>query len=357
MNLLFSRRLIVPGGLLLLCAGLLAGCGDPEEIREYTVTKPPVIQERMLAAMVPQGSQTWFFKLTGPDAAVESEMERFLELVQSVRFPQPKTPAWDLPEKWQQTGSSGMRYATIQVPTPDKTLELTVTTLPTGEGDMEEYRLANVNRWRKQLGLKPISLADLPEETIEIPLKDAKASVVNLLGQKQEADGDQPPFAAMNRPSTTSTPRTPPATPTFDVPAEWSKTENDTYSLAAFEVMKGEAKVRITVTALGPLGGSLPSQVNRWRGQIGLPPADPAELAEAVDEMPIGEVTGHYVELVGPEDAPERTAILGVILSQPGRSWYFKMQGDSALALAEKARFQSFVKSVRFASAKEAGDE
>ena len=41
---------------------------------------------RMIAAIVPQGSQTWFYKLMGPASLVEQEKESFLKLVQTARY-------------------------------------------------------------------------------------------------------------------------------------------------------------------------------------------------------------------------------------------------------------------------------
>ncbi len=42
---------------------------------------------RLLGVSLPQGGQTWFFKLTGGEAAAARERAAFLQFVQSVRFP------------------------------------------------------------------------------------------------------------------------------------------------------------------------------------------------------------------------------------------------------------------------------
>ena len=42
---------------------------------------------RMVAAMVPVGDDTWFYKLTGDDAVVERQKETFTKFIQGVRYP------------------------------------------------------------------------------------------------------------------------------------------------------------------------------------------------------------------------------------------------------------------------------
>jgi len=59
--------------------------------------------------------------------------------------------AWTLPKGWEQNLSGGMRYATLKAPQPGK-LDISVVVLPGPAGG----ELANVNRWRGQIGLSPI---------------------------------------------------------------------------------------------------------------------------------------------------------------------------------------------------------
>ncbi len=368
---------ILAGLTAALLLGFILGCGEPEPIREYTVPKTdgeedsvsgmagqtntpgqstPAGQERMLAAMIPHGRLAWFFKLSGPDEPVENQMEGFLSLIQSVTFSPRGTPEWKLPAKWQQEGQSGMRFATITIPTADPALELSVIPLPMAEdGDNEGYKLENVNRWRRQLGLAPIAKADLKDEVIELTLADSnKAMVVNLLGHKPAGMPGQPPFANL-RPTPPRTPNTPPARtasqkPTFEVPENWTPAKNDTFSTQAFEMQKDGQKVRITVTPLGPLGDALPLHVNRWRRQINLPPAGPNELDQSLEKIEAGGLTGFYVKLVNQD------AILAGILPQAGRTWFIKLTGDAPLAIEEEPAFKTFVQSVRFSPNEEAGE-
>jgi hypothetical protein len=64
---------------------------------------------------------------------------------------------WTLPSGWSESrGGSGMRYATLASPVAGK-VDVSVTVLP-GEAGGE---LANVNRWRNQIGLPPLDDAGL----------------------------------------------------------------------------------------------------------------------------------------------------------------------------------------------------
>ncbi|MCS7022907.1 MAG: hypothetical protein NZU63_13895 [Gemmataceae bacterium] len=49
-----------------------------------------------------------------------------------------------------------------------------------------------------------------------------------------------------------------------------------------------------------PFGGSLLDNVNRWRGEVGLPPAQESELPKIVSEVMLGEVKAYRVDFTGP---------------------------------------------------------
>jgi hypothetical protein len=64
---------------------------------------------------------------------------------------------WTLPAGWKEAPGGGpMRYATLTAPVAGK-VEVTVIRLPGPAGG----ELANVNRWRSQLGLPPLGEGDL----------------------------------------------------------------------------------------------------------------------------------------------------------------------------------------------------
>ncbi len=137
----------------------------------------------------------WFFKLAGPVVAVHNQAGDFHKFITSVHFADGK-PQYDPPAEWQARGPSQMRYETFEIPVGDdkKPLELSVTTLPRGEQEEGAFLLANINRWRGQMGLPAIGEHQLAEATVRLTLADGTATLVSLVG-KLQASGMTPPFA------------------------------------------------------------------------------------------------------------------------------------------------------------------
>jgi hypothetical protein len=348
---------------------VLAGCGQSDQITKYTVTKPEVIdptlvarttspsaattEQQTLGLIVPVDEMGWFFKLTGEKEAVQPQHEAFLQFVTSIKFsagPNSK-PTWTLPPGWKELPGREMRFATIQIAADGKPLELSVIPLPTAGGDTEKYVLDNVNRWRSQLNLKPIAAGELPATTKPLKIDGHDATLVSLVGTGGGGMAGAPfaPFAGggaalpADHPPVTSDKATSGKSRTsapirYDAPPEWSAAPPNAFSIASFKVSEGDKKVEITISSAG---GDLLSNVNRWRGQIGLSPIDAAELTKTVQKIDTLGIQGDYVELVGSE------TILGVRADAAGRTWFIKLKGDSTIASREKPRFEAFVKSLR----------
>jgi hypothetical protein len=188
------------------------GCQRQEQIERYTVRKPLPIEppagaaasaasepvgepkDRTLAAIVPHGDQGWFFKLTGPKDAVAAQTEAFTALVKSVRFSSEDKPEWTLPAGWEQRAGTDIRYATLLIPNSAAPLELSVTALPRPAGDEESYALVNINRWRGQLRLPPITREQLGKETTTFKLDGTSATMVDLVGTATGGMTGRPPF-------------------------------------------------------------------------------------------------------------------------------------------------------------------
>lgn len=357
--------------LLALASGsllLVSGCGQADKIESYTVPHEKTAHEqpkreatdRMLAAIVPQGEQAWFFKLAGPTDEIEPVSDGFQAFLNSLRFDDPKGPKWTLPEGWSEQPGSGMRYATVLVPSDGKPLELTIITLPWDAKDETNSILSNVNRWRGQMQLAPIGANDLGDKTTQVSVAGTNATFVVLDGSLATGGMGQPPFAGVagtkSKPAAESkkTPSTAaPSDLTYEVPKEWSPGAMNAMRKAAFQVTDGDQKVEITVSTAG---GDQLANINRWRGQIGLEPTTQSELDEQIKKLKVGNALGDYIILVGPADAPKPQSIYGAIVNHAGQTWFFKLVGDAALAEREKAHFESFVQSVKFNAAEGTGN-
>jgi hypothetical protein len=142
---------------------------------------------------------------------------------------------------------------------------------------------------------------------------------------------------------------------TSDTPQGWRPGTGGGMRRAAFVVQDGARKVEISAVDLPARAGALLPNVNRWREQIQLGPMTQDELDKALRPITVAGVEAQFVELVGPEKADARQAILGVVAIRGEKAWFFKMWGDADLALREKGRFEEFVRSVRFETPKKDG--
>jgi hypothetical protein len=153
-----------------LCAGaaalLLSGCRR-EEVTHARVKRAPAEAEAPgsgggMGAM-PPGAQ--------PASAV----------------PAPPAPAqgeglrWNLPKGWTQDAKTGgMRYATLKPASRGK-IDVSVVVLPGPAGG----ELANVNRWRGQIGLAPIDEAGLASARLAVKAPAGAVSVYDFTGEGQ----------------------------------------------------------------------------------------------------------------------------------------------------------------------------
>jgi hypothetical protein len=391
----FAQNWAAGGPVLLALALLLiAGC-DSEQIDHYSIPKPEAIAQRhgiepgehepkapaepvptrMLAAVVLHGGEGWFFKLMGPPKAVREQAAAFRKFVESVHFVR-SLPKWEIPAGWREEPGTARRFATIRVPAAERSLELTVVNLPKAAGDDEQYLLANINRWRGQLGLPDVDLAELPKQISAVKLKEGEATLVDFEGESAAGGGMGGPFGgggfaggpfsgrarvpmAGNRAADGRAPHPPmsggvadfgpghPSPITFETPTGWVAGPSDRMRKAAFGVGDEEKHALITVIDLGPEAGSLLANVNRWRGQLQLPPITEGELPQEVRHLPVDGQRGDYVELKSSEGTQPRQAMLAVMVPHGGKKWFIKMVGDGAIVEREKPHFEAFVRSLR----------
>jgi hypothetical protein len=145
---------IVPvvGALALLAA---AGC-QRDDVRHYRVPKQAGSGEAA-AAMPPAAGPAMGGPAMDPSAV-----------------PPPPAVAvglsWTLPKGWTESRTGGMRFATLVPGVPGK-LDVSVIVLPGPAGG----EIANVNRWRGQIGLAPVDEAELGRARKE--LRSAAAPV------------------------------------------------------------------------------------------------------------------------------------------------------------------------------------
>ena len=142
---------------------------------------------RTLAAIMPAGEMTVFFKITGESALVAEQKPQFLAWLKSVdtgggdgesapEAPAPASapavsggserasgggadglPNWQVPSGWKAAGPKPMRLASFDIPDAAGNGDVSISKLSGNGGGL----LANVNRWRGQVGLAPLEAGAL----------------------------------------------------------------------------------------------------------------------------------------------------------------------------------------------------
>jgi hypothetical protein len=173
------------------------------------VSSDPVVdgkyKARILAAILPAGGMTVFFKATGEAELVAAEKLRFIGWLRSVKTgpddsepastapsttatatPPPAAttaanglPSWTAPAHWKVGGPRPMRLASFEVPGDGATADISISALGAAGGGL----LANVNRWRGQIGLGPVDEATLSPTLKPLQLAGgSKATLIEIAG-------------------------------------------------------------------------------------------------------------------------------------------------------------------------------
>jgi hypothetical protein len=380
LNARWNYRRIAGWPLAALAVALLAGCGPEPKIRKYTVPKLAVSSSQpaakpaagkpqtILGAIVLAGPKAWFFKVMDDPDAVAKHREQVREFVRTVSFSKEgEPPSWQLPEGWKEKPGDGFRHATLEIAGAMPPLGLAVSSLDRGGTDDAEYVLQNVNRWRGQVGLPATTNEKLAKEVEQFTIGEFSCTWVEFTGTSGGGMGGPfaggpfagGPFAGGDLPQdhppldarAAAGPQRPAGAPqvSYDVPAGWKEVAGGSLRAASFEVADGDQKLNISVTPLAAEGpaGDIVQNVNRWRGQVGLPSLSPEEIATSLRKLEGQGIEWQVVELAGTSQSGEQQTILGAIGKTKTATWFVKATGPDALAKREKEHFDQFVGSLK----------
>ncbi|NBB77992.1 MAG: hypothetical protein GVY36_00865 [Verrucomicrobia bacterium] len=98
--------------------------------------------------------------------------------------------SYTVPEGWEELPPSGIRKANLRVTDEFGSAELTVLVFPGDVGGT----LANINRWREQIGLEEVASGDLPAFTEAYTISRHRGLYVRLEGGMQSILGGLLPF-------------------------------------------------------------------------------------------------------------------------------------------------------------------
>ncbi len=183
---------------------------------------------RIVTAMMHRGEQSWFFKLQGDDELVTAQKQNFVMFLKSVKIedtaaastalpdghppiaapalpdghppitggnlaPRPAapvvregTPSWAVPAGWTEVAAGAMQVAKFSVPeVSGAKADVMISVFPNSTGGT----LANINRWRNQIGLAPAGESDLSQIVKPLDAKMPDALVADLINGKRRLVG------------------------------------------------------------------------------------------------------------------------------------------------------------------------
>jgi len=386
----------VPSHILPLTAAILAilaaGCGR-DDVKVYKVDAGDTVVTPPPAAPAPA------------PAAMPDAMPAGLPAPDNSGLPKLK---YVLPDGWKEKAPTQMRVASFEISENGKTADMSVIPLGGSAGG----DLANVNRWRKDVGqaalasddelnkiAEPITVAGQPaslfdlagtnpgtgdEEGILAAIlhADDTAWFFKMTGDANLVKKNKPAFVAFLKalelgkstaPTAMDASQLPPShpdvsgmkpadatataaeagdKPTWTVPAGWQPGELAQFLVARFVIAGGgDASAAVNVSQLAGDGGGLAANVNRWRKQLGQAPVADADVA-SLPTIDAAGVKAVLADITGTDARSGKPArLVGVVLPLNGQTWFYKLMGDAAVVGAQKDAFIQFVQSAKYPAA------
>jgi hypothetical protein len=180
--------------------------GQPAQLYEMAGQAPGSgDQTRILAAIQRREGMAWFYKMTGDDALVAEQKPVFVQFLKSVSFTSsesaqlsspPKAlstnakqtparassgkPVWAVPAGWREVPAGHMQVSKFMIAGPgDAKAELGISMLGGTGGGL----LANVNRWRRQIGLGEIAESEMNTLLTSVDIPGGKAMLIDMAGE------------------------------------------------------------------------------------------------------------------------------------------------------------------------------
>jgi hypothetical protein len=132
---------------------------------------------------------------------------------------------------------------------------------------------------------------------------------------------------------------------TWTAPAQWTAKSTGSMRKGSYAIKGEGGEADMAITAFpGDVGGDL-ANLNRWRGQIQLPPVGQSEFEAATQRLDRNGLRLTVVDIAGTGANAQR--ILGAMVPFEGATWFFKLTGPDKLVAQEKAAFMAFLDTVK----------
>ncbi|WP_372845659.1 hypothetical protein [Pontiella sp.] len=125
-----------------------------------------------------------------------------------------------------------------------------------------------------------------------------------------------------------------------DVPATWTEKPGSGMRLVSYSIEGTSIDFYLISLSMGDVA----SNVNRWRGQIGLAPASAEQIAADIRVFQADGRAVSYAELYNPETGQ---GIVAAIVDLAPQYWYFTAKGTADELRANAADIRTFLESLK----------
>lgn len=185
------------------------------------------------------------------------------------------------------------------------------------------------------LGMIPLLMTGCSREqpmTYEVP-KEQSAAPVQQMGTDEANASVIAAHNAMNADA--------PGTEfTADLPEGWTEAAGSGMRMVSYVI----EDTSIDFYLISLTMGDVPSNVNRWRGQVGLPAASPEEIAGDLQTFEAHGRSVNYIEIYNEEGGK---GIIAAIVDLSPKYWYFTAKGSVDELKANAADIENFLKSLQ----------
>jgi hypothetical protein len=267
----------------------------------------------LLGAIVNHGERVWFFKLAGPADVVGGQKQNFDAFVKSIRFggggaaqPQAAEPAAG--------GAAQLPAGHPAVPGAEQQPQL-----PAGHP-----AIPGAEQQQQQQPQLPAGHPEVPGMAGAMP------------GMMLPGPAADPQLAAQI---------------SYQTPPTWIKDQPMPMRVVSFHIGENDKRADLIVSLLPSTSGSRLDNINRWRGQIGLPSIKESD-PQPSQPVTVGGAEGALFDLVGPGDRTRARHMLVAWVPKGNDWWFFKFAGPDDVVTKELDNFMNFLKSVQFAGGK-----
>jgi hypothetical protein len=355
----------------------------------------PLQDRRILGAIIPDGGDVYFVKATDRVSQLTEAEGSFRSVVELFAIDTTSgSPKIELPPKWSlknlDNANAGIGLAEMiaefNFEASGGPIRFTISKYnrPSDQSAWDEYLLNQINRWRGQLEMTPITIPELQKELPTIPRQGASLPAILFDAKGSDANAAQPrpataatqPFSAATQPFSAATPSSAPNAPpnnpsgeptvsipsppasssalklVYEKPEHWELQPPRLYREATFKFTNETKEGEVTIaTAID----SPVQNAGMWIGQL-TQSNDPATIeplaikaVEEAETLQVGSRAGKLYSIRASDQPDARSLmVVSLPLDTTGRSLFVKLNCELRTMEQEKATFLGFVDTLRW---------